>query len=197
MLKIFESNYVTSAVDKKGWINDNVPEICFIGRSNVGKSSFINMFTNRKNLARVASLPGKTRMLNFFSINRNQFRIVDAPGYGYAKISEKQKKDFGKLMDEYLSLRQNLKIVFFLLDSRRIPNEDDLLMKTFLDQKHFSVIYILTKVDKLKKNEIKKNKDMIIKHLNIETNKNPMIMTSSLKKTGLNECLDYVSEMFN
>ena len=191
--KIVNSTYVTSAVNHEGWIIDDLNEICFVGRSNVGKSSFINTILNRKRLVKVAAKPGKTRMLNFFSINNDAFRIVDAPGYGYSQINHKQKRDFAALMEDYLSKRKNLKCVCMLVDLRHPPSKDDILMKSFLDHYDIPTIIIGSKLDKLRKNDISKNQKIIKQILPINKD-NIFIKTSSLKKQGILEFWDEVAK---
>ncbi|WP_338969304.1 ribosome biogenesis GTP-binding protein YihA/YsxC [Spiroplasma endosymbiont of Labia minor] len=164
---IKQASFITSAADKNGWINDDISEICFVGRSNVGKSSLINALTNQKSLANTSSVPGKTRLLNFFSINNNKWRIVDAPGYGYAKISLSQKEKFANLMEDYLTLRKNLKFVCQLIDLRHKPSNDDIDMYNFLKYHNIQVWIIATKLDKIKKNDMKKNIGIIKLTLNL------------------------------
>ncbi|AHI58338.1 hypothetical protein P344_05080 [Spiroplasma mirum ATCC 29335] len=196
MFKVKTATYLTSAVDKKGWINDEVKEICFLGKSNVGKSSFINMLTNRRQLAKVSQTPGKTRMLNFFSINNNQFRIVDAPGYGFAKVNNQQKLVFSKMMEEYLLSRSNLVFVCLLVDLRHNPTSNDITMYEYLQHYQIPIVIIGTKLDKLKKNDIKKIEQKIKTMLNF----NPadyFIKTSSEKKQGLEECWELFTKLLN
>ncbi|AHF58002.1 ribosome biogenesis GTP-binding protein YihA/YsxC [Spiroplasma eriocheiris] len=196
MFAVKTASYLTSAVDKKDWINDEVKEICFLGKSNVGKSSFINMLTNRRQLAKVSQTPGKTRMLNFFSINNNQFRIVDAPGYGFAKVNNQQKLAFSKMMEKYLASRSNLVFVCLLVDLRHNPTSDDITMYEYLQHYQIPTVIIGTKLDKLKKNDIKKNEQKIKTMLNF----NPadyFIKTSSEKKQGLKECWELFTKLLN
>ncbi|WP_425380394.1 ribosome biogenesis GTP-binding protein YihA/YsxC [Spiroplasma endosymbiont of Stenodema calcarata] len=187
MFKFKNANYITSAVNKTGWINDDLFEIVFLGKSNVGKSSFLNMLTNQRQLAKVSQTPGKTRMLNFFSINNNQFRIVDAPGYGFAKLNNDYKTAFAKMMEEYLTQRSNLKFVCLLVDLRHSPTQDDCEMYQYL--KHFKILTIIigTKLDKLKKNDIQKQEKIIKTKLNF-VDSDYFIKTSSSKKIGRDEC---------
>lgn len=141
------------------------------------------MLTNRRQLAKVSQTPGKTRMLNFFSINNNQFRIVDAPGYGFAKVNNQQKLAFSKMMEEYLSSRSNLVFVCLLVDLRHNPTSDDITMYEYLKHYQIPIVIIGTKLDKLKKNDIKKIEQKIKTMLNF----NPadyFIKTSSEKKQG-------------
>ena len=124
-MKIKNSKFIQSAVWPEHYPNHDYPEIAFIGRSNVGKSSLINMLLERKGLAKVSSTPGKTALVNFFDVNE-EFCFVDLPGYGYAKRSKKELKQWDSMIDRYLSQRENLVLFFILLDIRRVPNEKDL-----------------------------------------------------------------------
>jgi len=169
----------------EGWIDDEMKEVLFVGRSNVGKSSLINALTNNNKMAKVASAPGKTRLLNFFDINNGQFRLVDAPGYGYAKISRQQQRAFEKMMVDYLTKRDNLMFVAMLVDLRREPSEEDDMMYSFLKFNEIPVVLIGTKLDKLKRNDIKKNQKIIADKLKLDPN-DSFILTSSSKKENLN-----------
>ncbi len=194
MFKFKNATYITGAVSSKQWIIDDLPEFCIIGRSNVGKSTFINFLTNNKKLARISSTPGKTRLLHFFSVNNNDFRIVDAPGYGFAKINNKQKNMFASMMDEYLTKRNNLIFVALLMDLRRIPSNDDVDMYNFLKYNNKKVIIIGTKLDKLKSNDIRKNVNVIKQKLNF-SNSDEFIKISSLKKIGRDECWELFANL--
>ena len=144
--------FETSAPSKEFWPSDELKELVILGRSNVGKSTFINRLTNNKNLAKTSSTPGRTRLLNFFRV-QDKYRLVDAPGYGYQVGNRNSDLVFGKMMEEYLASRSNLVGAIFLLDSRRVPNEDD---KSMLDALvHYSIPFIIvaTKVDKLNQSE--------------------------------------------
>ena len=187
MFKFKNAEFITSAVSKKQWLNDDKLEFCLLGRSNVGKSTFINFLTNRNKLAKVSSAPGKTRMLNFFSINNNSFRIVDAPGYGFSRISNDIKVSFYKLMEEYLVQRENLVFVALLLDLRRVPNSDDIDIYNFLKFHKIKVIVIGTKLDKLKRNDIKKNVNIIKRKINFN-DADYFVKISSFAKLGKDEC---------
>lgn len=140
-----------SAVKKSQFPNDNLPQIVFSGRSNVGKSSFINAILNRKNIARVSQTPGKTRLVNFFLINK-MFYFVDIPGYGYAKVNKKMIEDFQIMIETYLQTKE-ISLTVLLLDIRRIPNEDDLLMYDYFKAMNKQVLIVLTKSDKLSNNQ--------------------------------------------
>lgn len=134
---------------------DNRPQVAFAGRSNVGKSSLLNKLTGRKKLAKVSNTPGKTRSLNFYLVNE-KFYFVDLPGYGYAKVSKTEKAEWAKLIEEYLERSENLIGLIVLLDCRREPNDDDLRLIQWLDQKELPGIAIITKADKLSKEKIKR-----------------------------------------
>ncbi len=182
---IKNSQFIVSAADLAGCPDDNVPEVCLVGRSNVGKSSLINGLTNRKKLAYISSKPGKTVLLNFFSINNNLLRIVDAPGYGYTALSRFKTKGFATLMHNYLQHRPNLKLVIVLLDLRHKPSELDQKMLDFL--RYYKIPYIIagTKADKLSKNKLNRHLKIIRTQLSLLQNK--IITTSSLKKEGFND----------
>ena len=134
---------------------DNRPQVAFAGRSNVGKSSLLNKLTGRKKLAKVSNTPGKTRSLNFYLVNE-KFYFVDLPGYGYAKVSKTEKAEWAKLIEEYLERSENLIGLIVLLDCRREPNDDDLRLIQWLDQKELPGIAIVTKADKLSKEKLKR-----------------------------------------
>ncbi len=196
MFKFKNAFFLTSVVSKEQWLKDNKKEFCFIGKSNVGKSTFINFLTNNKKLAKISSTPGKTRMLNYFSINNDEFRLVDAPGYGFAKINNKEKIKFSNMMDEYLKNRKNLVFVALLLDLRRIPNNNDIEMFKFLKFYNIKTIIIGTKLDKLKKNDINKNIKIIKNKLEFNDNYH-FILVSSLKKIGRDECWNLFYNLLN
>ncbi|MFS0672963.1 ribosome biogenesis GTP-binding protein YihA/YsxC [Ornithinibacillus sp. 179-J 7C1 HS] len=149
-MKVTNAEIVISAVSKKQYPNDQLPEIALAGRSNVGKSSFINKLINRKNLARTSSKPGKTQTLNFYRIN-DAFYFVDVPGYGYAKVSKTEREKWGKMMEEYFQTRETLKAVFLITDIRHEPTRDDIQMYEFLKHFDLPVVVIATKLDKIPK----------------------------------------------
>lgn len=151
---------------KSQWPAENLEEIAFVGRSNVGKSSFINAFLGRKNLAKTSSKPGKTRTINFYNID-NKFRLVDLPGYGYAKISKAEKAKWDKLINEYLHDRQNLKEVFLLVDIRHEPTNLDLQMYNWIIESGFTGFIIATKYDKISRNQLHKHIKQIMKKLDV------------------------------
>ena len=186
MLKIKKSIFFKSFSDYKNIQNSTFPEIAFIGKSNVGKSSLINNLCNKK-LAETSSIPGKTQLINFFLINDSIY-FVDFPGYGYAKVSKSNQNKWPRLIESYLQKRDQLKIIIFLLDIRRIPNEQDKIINTWIKNLNYvEVIYILTKIDKLSKNEVKKQKIKIALELFID--QNDFVYYSVTKKVGRLELL--------
>ena len=182
LMKITSVDFVTSAVRKSQYPEDKRVEFLMIGRSNVGKSSFINTLVNRKNIARISSIPGKTQTLNFFLINDN-FYLVDVPGYGFAKVSKSLKNKFGVIIEDYLKDRENLKMVFMLVDFRHKPTNDDVLMYDYLKYYKIPVTIIATKSDKVSKNSYMKNEKIIRETLNLDEN-DDIILFSSVSKLG-------------
>ncbi len=152
---------------KAQWPNDSLPEIAFVGRSNVGKSSFINSFSNRKAIAKISSKPGKTRTINFYRAN-DTFRLVDLPGYGFAKVSKAEKAKWDKLINEYLHDRENLKEVFLIVDIRHEPTALDKQMYEWIIDSGYMGFVIATKFDKISKGQIQKHINQIKKKLEIE-----------------------------
>lgn len=187
-MEIKQAEFVTSAVKTSQYPEIDMPEVAFVGRSNVGKSSLINTLTNRKKLVKVSQTPGKTRLVNFFIIN-NVMHFVDLPGYGYAKVSKSERDSWGKTIETYLHNRPQLKKVVLLLDSRRIPNEDDILMYDWILHYGYEAVIVLTKVDKLTKNELNKNQKVIAEAINLPKG-SKMYNFSSLKRTGKEELLE-------
>lgn len=188
-MKIEKVDIPIITVRKSQYPVDNKNEFLLVGRSNVGKSSFINTLINRKNFARTSSTPGKTQTLNFYLIN-DLFYIVDVPGYGFAKVSKKLKNNFGLIMEDYLESRQNLKNVFLLIDFRHKPTNDDVMMYEFLKYYNISVTIIATKVDKVKKSMIDKNIKIIEDTLKVD--KNNIILFSAITKIGKTEVLNLI-----
>jgi GTP-binding protein len=155
-MKITSTEFIKSAYNQSHWTNDGRPEISFLGRSNVGKSSLINSLLSRKGLARTSNTPGRTQCINFFLINES-FYFVDLPGYGYAKVSKTMRKDWGTMAEEYLAKRQELMLSIQLVDSRHKPTELDLQLHDWLVYNQRKHIIIATKADKLSKNQLKKS----------------------------------------
>ena len=173
---------------------DKKNECLILGRSNVGKSSFINTIINRKNMAKTSSKPGKTQTINFYRIN-SQFYIVDVPGYGYAQTSKKQIEKFGIMIEEYLKNRQNLKHVFLLVDFRHKPTEDDVLMYKFLKYYNLPVTIVTTKFDKVNRSLRDKQNDIIKKTLTPALG-DEIINFSSVTKLGKERVYDIIENYF-
>lgn len=166
MITIRKAEFVTSAVNFKGYPEGAEPEIALAGRSNVGKSSLINKFINRKNLARTGNTPGKTRLLNFYRIN-DEWTFVDLPGYGYAKVSKEVKGTWGAMMQEYFSRRENLKAVIQVVDMRHETTVEDQEMQAFLRTRGIPVLVVATKADKVSRGQWGKQLSLIAKGLEI------------------------------
>lgn len=176
------------AVRTSQYPTDNLPEFLLVGRSNVGKSSFINTLINRKNFAHTSSKPGKTQTLNFYLVN-DLFYFVDVPGYGYAQVSKDRQKKFGVMIEDYLKVRENLKCVFMLVDYRHKPTEDDSLMYNFLKYYNLDVEIVATKYDKVKKSAREKQNKLIKDTLKLEKD---FIFFSAVSKKGRDEVLDTI-----
>lgn len=181
-MKITSVEMKISAVRVSQYPEDNLPEFLMVGRSNVGKSSFINTIIHRKNFARTSSRPGKTQTLNFYLINQN-FYLVDVPGYGYALTSKKTQEKFGKMIEDYLANRENLKHVFMLVDFRHKPTKDDILMYNYLKYFNLPVTVVATKVDKITKGQWDKYKNIILKELDL-VHGDDLVLFSSILKEG-------------
>ena len=143
-----------SAVSKKQYPISVIPEIALVGRSNVGKSSYINMMLNRNNIARTSSTPGKTREINFYNIDEKLY-FVDLPGYGYAKVSKEKQQNWGKFLDEYLNNREQLRLIIHLVDIRHTPTNDDVIMSNWIKERGLNYIILASKLDKISKSQIK------------------------------------------
>lgn len=184
--------YIISAVKKNQFPNtNNLSEFVFLGRSNVGKSSFINALTNRKMLAKTSSKPGKTRAINFFLIDDKMY-LVDVPGYGYAMQSMTTRENFGDYIEEYLINNDNLKIAFLLVDTKVGPTKDDKLMYEYLKYLNINVMVVGTKSDKVGSTQLVKHAKLISNTLNLAMDK--IILTSSEKKNGFEKVLKAMEE---
>ncbi|HAK43602.1 MAG TPA: YihA family ribosome biogenesis GTP-binding protein [Clostridium sp.] len=189
-MEIKQAEFKTSAVKPTQYPDDGMCEIAFVGRSNVGKSSLINTLTNRRKLVKVSGTPGKTRLINFFTIN-NKLYFVDLPGYGYAKVSKSEKATWGKMIEQYLINRPELKKVALLVDCRHKPTGDDVMMYDWIKHYGYEIIVIATKKDKLTKNELQKSSKVIKETLKLGK-EDKILFFSSLKKEGKEELLEEI-----
>ncbi|HHI9518483.1 TPA: ribosome biogenesis GTP-binding protein YihA/YsxC [Streptococcus agalactiae] len=189
-LNTHNASILLSAANKSHYPQDDLPEVALAGRSNVGKSSFINTLLGRKNLARTSSKPGKTQLLNFYNID-DKLRFVDVPGYGYAKVSKTERAKWGKMIEEYLVTRDNLRVVVSLVDFRHDPSADDIQMYEFLKYYEIPVIIVATKADKIPRGKWNKHESSIKKKLNFDK-KDHFIVFSSVDRTGIDESWDTI-----
>ncbi len=189
-VKINSVNLEISAVRRSQYPTDNKPEFLLVGRSNVGKSSFINTLIHRKNYARTSSQPGKTQTINFYLVN-DEFYLVDAPGYGFANVSKQMRKKFGLMMEDYLVNRPNLKNVFMLIDFRHKPTSDDIMMYQFLKYYDIPVTIVATKVDKVGITNRQKQRNLILDQLDLVVG-DDFVMFSSVTKLGKEEIYDRI-----
>ncbi|MCM3162929.1 ribosome biogenesis GTP-binding protein YihA/YsxC [Metabacillus litoralis] len=180
-MKVTSSEIVISAVKPAQYPEGDLPEVALAGRSNVGKSSFINKLLGRKGLARISSKPGKTQTLNFYIINE-MLHFVDVPGYGYAKVSKKEREAWGKMIETYITSREQLRAVILLIDLRHPPTSDDVLMYNFLKHYDIPTIVVTTKADKIPKGKWQKHAKVIKDALEIDKT-DPLVIFSS--ETGL------------
>lgn len=193
-MKIKKSEFVTSAVTKDQYPESELPEIAMVGRSNVGKSSLINMLLNRKNLARTSGTPGKTQLINFFDID-GKFTLVDLPGYGYARVSKEQKKTWGKIIETYLQTRTNLLEVFLLVDLRHKPTQEDIDMYQWIKSYGFNGIVVGTKHDKIKRSQLQKHIKIIRNTLGMESDA-VLVTASTMTRDGKYDIWEILNELF-
>lgn len=186
-MKINSVEMTISAVRRSQYPTDGLSEFLLIGRSNVGKSSFINTLINRKNYARTSGRPGKTQTLNFYNVN-DEFYLVDAPGYGYAQTSKSKREKFGLMIEDYLVNRKPLKQVFLLIDFRHRPTNDDIMMYNFLKYYKIPVTIVATKCDKIGITLHQKQRSLILEDLDLVVG-DDFIMFSNVTKTGKEEIL--------
>ena len=192
-MKISTATFLSSSPDLKHCPKTDLPEFAFIGRSNVGKSSLINLLTGRKNLAKTSQTPGKTRLINHFSIN-DEWMLVDLPGYGYARISKSEKPKLDKMINDYLMKRESLRLTFLLIDSRHelLPNDKQFIQ--WLSQNRISFIILLTKSDKLTRNQLSRNvRSMELALAEFNTSQ-AIISTSAVDRTGKEEILKIIEQ---
>ena len=176
-MKVNSAEIIISAVKPEQYPEGELPEFALAGRSNVGKSSFINKMLNRKSLARTSSKPGKTQTLNFFLINELLY-FVDVPGYGYAKVSKKEREAWGKMIETYITSREQLKAVVLIVDLRHPPTSDDCMMYDFLKHYDIPVIIIATKADKIPKSKWQKHIKITKETLSLNTNDHLILFSS-------------------
>lgn len=190
---IKEANLEIIATRRSQYPENGRAEFLLVGRSNVGKSSFINSILSRKNLAHTSSKPGKTQTLNFYGVN-DKFYLIDVPGYGYAAVDKKTQSKFGMMIEEYLEKRTELKRVFMLVDFRIKPTEDDLLMYNFLKYYNLPVTVIATKADKISGSKKEKNLKVILETLDLVVG-DDLIVFSSTTKLGVKEVLKKIEDL--
>lgn len=190
---IKDANLEIIATRRSQYPDNNRPEFLLVGRSNVGKSSFINSILSRKNLAHTSVKPGKTKTLNFYNIN-DKFYLIDVPGYGYAAVDKKTQAKFGLMIEEYLEKRTQLKRVFMLIDFRMKPTEDDLLMYNFLKFYNLPVTVVATKADKVSGSGKQKNLKMILDTIDLVVG-DDLVVFSSVTKLGVKEVLKKIEDL--
>lgn len=184
--------FLISAVQKEQYPKTGLKEVAMAGRSNVGKSSFINAITGRKNIARISSKPGKTVTLNFYNAD-NHFVFVDVPGYGYAKQSKKEREKWAEMIENYFIHRETLEACVQIIDLRHPPTEDDILMYDFLKQLDIKTIIVATKSDKISKSRLQKHVSIIRKELELE-DEDVIIPFSSTEKYNVDKVLHAIEE---
>lgn len=194
-MKINNVRILISAVSKKQYPDHDLPEILLLGRSNVGKSSFINGIINRRALARTSSQPGKTRTINFYNVE-DTFCFVDMPGYGYAKVSKTERDSFKKMIEEYVKTRDNLLMVIQLIDFRHPPTADDIQVNRWLMDMGITPLIVATKVDKVKNNDFQKNMKQIMEVFNLDSQED-IIPFSSVSKRGKEEFMGILDDILS
>jgi GTP-binding protein len=194
-MKIISAQFIKSAVWPPQYPPAILPEIAFVGRSNVGKSSLINTLVGHKKLAKTSNTPGRTQLINFFTINE-KVSFVDLPGYGFAKVSQSVKKDWGDMIESYLRERQCLALVILILDIRRDPSEDDLSLRDWLEHYRIPYLYVLTKTDKLSNNQTIARQRAIERTLRVSAGKKP-ILFSAITQKGKNDIWEFLKNHLN
>ena len=193
-MKITKAEFICSNTRVDLCPQEAIPEYAFIGRSNVGKSSLINMLVERKKLAKTSSTPGKTRLINHFKINKQWF-LCDLPGYGYAKVSKKERESFAKMIEKYATQRSNLVCFFVLVDARIPPQQLDLDFIEWLGDSNLPFVIVLTKVDKINQTGKSKNLDLLKKELLQSWDELPLIFeTSATKGTGKEQVMGFIED---
>ena len=192
-MKITSVDLTISAVRRSQYPTDKKPEFLLVGRSNVGKSSFINTLINRKNYARTSANPGKTQTINFYLVNE-KFYLVDAPGYGFANLNKSKKRKFGLMMEDYLTNRDELKQVFMLIDFRHKPSSDDIMMYEFLKHYKIPVTIVATKSDKIGITKHQTQRNMILSELELGVG-DDFIVFSNVNKEGKSEVYEKIERI--
>lgn len=196
MFQIKKSSYVKGVAQYKDCIVSDLPQIAVAGKSNVGKSSFINFLVNDSKLARTSKLPGRTRLINYFLINENteqEFLLADLPGYGFAKVSDAEKLKWADLLEKYLAKEQNLMHVFFLVDIRHDPTRDDVTMYNYLFKNNVPYTIVATKADKIAKSQVKNRCRAIANFLKVGADN--VIPVSALEKRGKEQIFDRIEKV--
>lgn len=189
-MEFVDAKLTATAVKYEQYPPTDLPEIALVGRSNVGKSSLINCLANRKNMARTSSTPGKTATINFYDFG-GKFRIVDLPGYGYAKVSQKEREKWAGMIENYLSRRENLALVIQLVDARHKPTTDDKTMFDWIKTYNYEPFVVATKLDKLKKSQVEGNLTTIYEELQLNE-ESVLIPFSAESRVGREEVLELI-----
>lgn len=192
-MDIQKARYIVSAERYDQCPDHDLAEVCFIGRSNVGKSSLINALTNQPRLAKTSATPGKTRLLNFFAINEGQWCLVDLPGYGYAKVSQEKRAEWTATMEQYLLDRPQIALIILLADSRHDPLDSDMDMAFWLAEHQRPFVVALTKADKLSRNASMRVRSKFVKELDEMNIEVPVILTSSQTRDGMDELRELIA----
>ena len=193
-MNITKAEFIVSNTRVDQCPQEPIPEYAFIGRSNVGKSSLINMLVGRKKLAKTSSTPGKTRLINHFKINDRWF-LCDLPGYGYAKVSKKERESLARMIEQYARLRSNLVCFFVLIDARIPPQQLDLDFIEWLGDSNLPFVIVLTKVDKINQREKSKNLELLKEELSGSWEELPLVFESSaVKGTGRDEIMGFIND---
>ena len=191
-MEVHNVDLTISAVRPDQYPKTNYPEVALVGRSNVGKSSLTNVLINRRNFAHTSSQPGKTQTLNFYAVE-DQLYFVDVPGYGYAKVSKKERERFGQMIEQYLTQRDQLRGAILLVDGRHAPTADDVSMYQWLQYYHIPTLVVATKIDKIKGNTWNRQESLIKKTLGL-TASDQLVLFSAVNKTGKDAVWQWIDE---
>ena len=191
-MEVHNVDLTISAVRPDQYPKTNYPEVALVGRSNVGKSSLTNVLINRRNFAHTSSQPGKTQTLNFYAVE-DQLYFVDVPGYGYAKVSKKERERFGQMIEQYLTQRDQLRGAILLVDCRHAPTADDVSMYQWLQYYHIPTLVVATKIDKVKGNTWNRQESLIKKTLGL-TASDQLVLFSAVNKTGKDAVWQWIDE---